>query len=81
MEYSLPEVHKLFRERFNRKPPLDGLLMMLFKRPVIDPHRFDEILHEKHGDYEDRGMSMRDVLEKEYPAGTADFIEWLIGVE
>jgi hypothetical protein len=24
-------------------------------------------------------MSMKDVLEKEYPAGTAGFIEWLIG--
>jgi len=81
MDYSLPDVHRIFRERFDCKPPLDGMMMMLLKRPAIDPYRFDEILHRKHGNYEDRNMSMKDVLEKEYPAGTTGFIEWLIGAE
>jgi len=79
VKYTLPEVHKIFRQYFNCKPPLDGLLMMVFKRPIINLSKFDEIFHEKHGNYEERNMSMGDVLKKEYPADIAEFIEWLIG--
>jgi hypothetical protein len=81
MNYSLPKVHRIFHEQFNCKPPLDGLLMMVFKRPVIDIAKFDVILHERHGEYEEKQMSMQDILEKEYPAGIAGFIHWLIGAE
>jgi len=80
-KYKLTEVHKIFRQHFNCKPPLDGLLMMVFRRPVIDVIKFDAILHEKHGDYEEQKMSMTDVLKKEYPDGVNDFIEWLIGAK
>jgi len=80
MRYSLPEVLCIFRERFECKPPLDGLMMALLNRPVIDLIKFDEILQERHGD-KYRNASMKDILEREYPAGTADFIEWLIGAK
>jgi hypothetical protein len=46
MKYSLPEVHRIFRERFDCKPPLDGLMMALFKRPIIDIFKFEDILYE-----------------------------------
>lgn len=45
-------------------------------RPCIDLFKFDDWLHEKHGDYEtERGMSMRDLLIEEYGQAVCNFIE------
>ncbi|GHV57818.1 hypothetical protein AGMMS49579_24240 [Spirochaetia bacterium] len=65
---TLPEAHKQFTETFHTKlnPFLDGLLMVATKKPVIDVFKFDDWLHEQHGNYEDKGKCMADILNEKY---------------
>jgi hypothetical protein len=41
-------------------------MMQLTRQAKIDPYKFDDYLHEKHGNYEDKGLGMNTLLEKEY---------------
>jgi hypothetical protein len=44
----------------------------------IDIFAFDDWLHREHGDYEDQGMSMREVIEKHYGKEAAEFVKQAI---
>jgi hypothetical protein len=66
---TLVEAHKKFRDYFpglKLNDYLDPLMMQLTRQPKIDPFKFDDYLHEKHGKYESRKLGMQDLLEKEY---------------
>ncbi len=44
----------------------------------LDPSALDDLLHERHGDYEERGddgMSMRQLIAAEYGEAAASFVE------
>lgn len=43
----------------------------------IDIIKFDEWLHLKHGEYEAKGLSMKDLIEKEYGKDASAFIQSL----
>jgi hypothetical protein len=78
---SLPEAHKKFREffpglRFNDY--MDALLSVAYGEPKIDIGKFDDYLHDKHGDYESGGLSMEGLLAKIYGDNAAGFIRELI---
>ena len=44
----------------------DGLISVVFKHICIDPFKFDFWLHKRHGEYEDAGKSMQDILMEHY---------------
>jgi hypothetical protein len=66
--YILLEAHSKFREFFHEplNPYIDGMLTAISKRVVIDIDKFDEFLHRKFGQYEDQGLSMKDILIQKY---------------
>jgi len=79
---TLPEAHKLFHDTLgvSLNQFLDGMLMALCKKPVIDSIKFDDWLHKKFGDYEDSGLSMEEVLVNNYGQGVANNIADLLGM-
>ena len=38
--------------------------MIVYKRPVFDVLKFDDYVHEKYGDYEKRGKSLKDMFKE-----------------
>lgn len=66
---------------------LDARMSLLKRSPTIDIFKFDDWLHEKHGDYEDserdcgnvkrpvRGLSMAQLVEREYGVVAVNFIK------
>jgi vacuolar-type H+-ATPase subunit C/Vma6 len=79
----LIEAHKLFHDvlGISLNSFLDGMMMALMKKPIIDIGRFDDWLHEKFGEYEDAGMSMSDVLENNYGKLVSLQISDLLGLD
>jgi hypothetical protein len=78
---SLPEAHKKFREFFPGlyfNEYMDALLSVAYGGPKIDIGKFDDYLHDRHGDYESDGLSMESLLTKEYGGNAARFIRELI---
>lgn len=71
MEYKFSETH-LLNDKFQSifgvgfKPFYDGLMSVALKHLCIDILKFDDWLHERHGDYEDNGQSMEDVIREHY---------------
>jgi hypothetical protein len=59
---------KDFREVFkiNIEPFFDGLMTVVFRKIKIDAFLFDDYLHRVYGEYEDRGLSMEDVVRENY---------------
>jgi hypothetical protein len=57
---------------------MDPALSFCIGKPKIDLIKFDNYLHEKHGNYEFRDMSMSDVLAQNYGDKARAFIEGLI---
>jgi hypothetical protein len=57
-----------FRKAFNTSlhPFYDGLATIAFGKICIDPFLFDDWLHRKHGDYEESGQTMEDVVRENY---------------
>ena len=45
---------------------IDALISIIAKRVVIDILYFDEVLHARFGDYEDKGLSMADIIESNF---------------
>lgn len=52
--------------------------MVLFGEFVIDILKFDKFLHEKFGNYEDEGKSMRDILSEKYGDDIKDYVEQMV---
>lgn len=58
----------------------DMELAMVLNRPILSIYKFDDWLHEKYGNYESQGKSMKDMF-KELFGDDADKIAWYFGVE
>jgi len=73
--------HKLFYKTFRRyfADFIDNDLTVLFMKPVIDIEKFDDWLHEKFGEYENDGLSMRDVLANNFGESAAMQVKGLLG--
>lgn len=86
MAYKFSELNKLGDE-FQRvfgigfKPFYDGLMSVVSKQLCIDIMKFDEWLHEKHGDYEDAGQSMDDCIREHYGEEGVKLINEVIGAD
>jgi hypothetical protein len=69
-----------FRHVFNMdiKRFLDNPMTAWAGHLSIDFIAFDDYLHKLHGDYEDRGLSMRDVVIENYGAEADEILDKLI---
>jgi hypothetical protein len=68
--------HKTLRVNFHDF--MDVTLSSSFLRPILDMGKFDDWLHDKYGQYEDEGLSMWDVLVKNYGEITALTVKELL---
>lgn len=59
---------------FDVKPKFDGMLSLLYHRPVLDIFAFDDFLHSKYGAYEEKEISMKELIKKEYGQKCLDFV-------
>lgn len=50
------------------------------REPRLDILKLDELLHKRHGDYEDQGLSMSDLITKEYGEEANQFVRQQIGL-
>jgi hypothetical protein len=78
---TLPKAHQYFHRFFPEKKFndfIDPVLTLVCKQAKIDPEKFDVFLHEKHGEYESRNMSMEDLLKTEYGGEATAFIGELL---
>ena len=86
MAYKFSELNKL-GDKFQRvfgigfKPFYDGLMSVASKQLCIDILKFDEWLHEKHGNYEDAGESMDDCIREHYGDEGVKLINEVIGAD
>ena len=56
----------------------DPFLSYAMQKFMIDICKLDDKLHRIHGDYEERDMSMKDIIEANYGQAGLDLIEQLI---
>lgn len=79
------EVGKLFRQYFKTQPDeyFDPLLGFLTRSFVIDIIKLDELMHARHGDYDEGpdAISMSDLIIREYGSDARDFIDSLLGAD
>lgn len=61
------------------KPFYDGLVSLATNRLWIDIVKFDEWLQKKHGNYEDDGKSMMDVIREHYGDKGVELVDALTG--
>ena len=61
------------------KPFYDGLMSVATKRLCIDVLKLDEWLQKKHGNYEDQGKSMNDVIREHYGDEGVRLVDALTG--
>ncbi|MBQ8713102.1 MAG: hypothetical protein IJ551_09845 [Prevotella sp.] len=84
MAYKFSETNKV-NDEFTKvfgigfKPFYDGLVSIATKQLWIDIVKFDEWLHKKHGNYEDSGKSMMDVVREHYGNEGARLVDALTG--
>lgn len=57
----------------------DKLMSVVFRLVIIDIFAFDDWLHEKYGNYEEEGKSMRDIVTEHYGEKGMKMILNLIG--
>ena len=86
MAYKFSETGKLsdeFRSVFGIgfKPFYDGLLSVVSKQLCIDILKFDEWLHQQHGNYEDEGKSMGDIIREHYGEKGVELINEVTDME
>jgi hypothetical protein len=76
------EAHKFFHKTLHDikfSTFIDIPLSIACGKPMLEVCKFDDWLHCKFGEYEKEGMSMKDVLVKNYGAVVAWEIERLVG--
>ena len=56
----------------------DSLVSWVSGKYSIDVVRFDDALHSRFGDYENRGLSMRDLVLEQYGRAALDCLEGLL---
>lgn len=78
---SIPEFTKKMNELFQLKNGhsyLDAEYMCLTKRLELDIFKLDDLLHERHGEYETNGKSMNDMIIQEYGTMANAFVDIMI---
>lgn len=84
MAYKFTETNKV-NDEFTKvfgigfKPFYDGLVSLATKQLWIDIVKFDEWLQKKHGNYEDEGKSMMDVIREHYGDKGVELVDALTG--
>ena len=74
------DAHRFFRHTFDLRftEYMDAELFVTLRKPVLDVFKFDDWLHEQHGNYEKEGLSMQTLLIKHYGQDVADKIQQLL---
>lgn len=75
---SIPEFAKKMNELFRMKNGhtyLDTFLMQLTGQIELDILKLDDLLHERHGEYEQQAKSMSDITIQEYGATANAFVD------
>jgi hypothetical protein len=69
-----------FRDTFQTsiEPFFDNILSIFLKEVRINPFRFDDYLHAVHGEYEEEGLTMEDVVQKHYGKNGLKMLKSLI---
>jgi len=78
---SIPEFTKKMNDFFNLKNGhkyLDAQLMCITRRIELDVLKLDDLFHERHGEYEQDGKSMRDITIQEYGIQANAFVDLMI---
>ena len=79
---SIPEFCSLFNKHFQTLKGytyLDSNLMIVTKRIELDLLALDDLLHERHGDYEENmNISMAEIIKREYGKDAYLFVCGLI---
>lgn len=57
---------------------IDTLISFAAERVVVDIVHVDSILHSRFGDYENRGLSMNDIIKEEYGDEAVQLLNELI---
>ena len=57
---------------------IDNVLSWVTGRCVLDIIRFDDLIHNRHGNYEELGMSLNDLIVENYGEESVLFLEKLI---
>ena len=57
---------------------IDTLVSLVEGRVVVDILHIDDILHSRFGDYEDRGLSMNDIIKEKYGEAAVQLLNELI---
>lgn len=76
------QYHSAMRKHFpgigNPGRFLDPLAIQMGKRVAVDVLALDDWLHEKHGEYENDGLSMAECISKHYGGPAAELVQALI---
>ncbi|MFZ4856082.1 MAG: hypothetical protein ACOYL3_06765 [Desulfuromonadaceae bacterium] len=78
---SIPEFTKNMNELFRMRGGhvyMNTTLMLITGRLELDVLKLDDLLHERHGDYENDGKSMSDITLQEYGSQANDFVDLMI---
>lgn len=78
---SIPEFTRRMNELFRLKNGhiyLDTCLMLVTGQIELDILKLDDLLHERHGEYEQDARSMSDIMLQEYGAMANAFVESLL---
>lgn len=78
---SIPEFTKRMNELFKLKNGhtyLDATLMLITGRIELDILKLDDLLHERHGEYEREAKSMSDITIQEYGVLANAFVDSII---
>ena len=79
-----PAQRETLRQRFQRllemslSDCIDTLTSFVAGRVVVDIIHIDGILHSRFGNYEDRGLSMNDILKEQYGEAAVQLLNELI---
>ena len=75
--------HEFFHKTFNLNfvKFIDPIMSVVCGKPMLDPFKFDDWLHEKYGNYEEDGLSMQTLLVKHYGQNVADYVCKIIVAE
>lgn len=74
---TVPDLAKGLRKHFDIRNPnayFDKTLSLLTRTVTLDILALDDWLHEQHGNYEDNGKSMNNIIEEKYGTAAIAFV-------
>ena len=81
---SIPEFTKKMNELFRLKNGhayLDTRLMHITGKIELDILKLDDLLHERHGEYEQQAKSMNDITIEEYGLLASAFVDSMLAMQ